>query len=205
MTGHESPKLRLLQGRSLVGPGTSTITAAPGLVFIPRAGLCACLGILLEAEITHAVPCLPLLPSSLILRDLSDSDGGFCPLLPQCVSSGQHTPSETFKIADSHPEVEDRVEPLSPTKSPLFHNKHRYQKIGVHEVSAGDGNRYNVLYLATGTGNHSLWSSPEFAFPSRAGNPREADETPIAEGSRGVFPAWHMFVKQKRAAKSQYS
>ncbi|XP_067161582.1 semaphorin-7A isoform X3 [Apteryx mantelli] len=67
----------------------------------------------------------------------------------QCVSSGQHTPSETFKIADSHPEVEDRVEPIGPTKSPLFHNKHRYQKIGVHEVSAADGRRYNVLYLAT--------------------------------------------------------
>lgn len=127
------------------------------------------------------MPCLALLPSSLILRDLLDSDGGFCPLLPQCVSSGQHTPSETFKIADSHPEVEDRVEPLSPTKSPLFHNKHRYQKIGVHEVSAGDGRRYNVLYLATGTGNHCFWSSPEFAFPSSAGNPREADETLSAE------------------------
>lgn len=124
----------------------------------------------------------------------------------QCVSSGQHTPSETFKIADSHPEVEDRVEPLSPTKSPLFHNKHRYQKIGVHEVSAADGHRYNVLYLATGTGNHSLWSSLEFAFPSRAGNPREADENPQCRAKRGaVFPAWHMFVKLKRAAKSQYS
>lgn len=98
------------------------------------------------------------------------------------------------------------MEPLSPTKSPLFHNKHRYQKIGVHEVSAADGHRYNVLYLATGTGNHSLWSSLEFAFPSRAGNPREADENPQCRAKRGaVFPAWHMFVKLKRAAKSQYS
>jgi len=104
------------------------------------------------------LPCLAPLPSSLTPGDPSDPDGGFCPLSVQCVSSGQHTPSETFKIADSHPEVEDRVEPLSPTKSPLFHNKHRYQKIGVHEVSAGDGHRYNVLYLATGTGNHSQGS-----------------------------------------------
>ncbi|XP_010186192.1 PREDICTED: semaphorin-7A [Mesitornis unicolor] len=80
----------------------------------------------------------------------------------QCVSSGQHTPSETFKIADSHPEVEDRVEPLSPTKSPLFHNKHRYQKIGVHEVSAGDGLRYNVLYLATDKGSiHKIVELPD--------------------------------------------
>jgi len=71
----------------------------------------------------------------------------------QCVPSGQHTPSETFKIADSHPEVEDRVEPLAPTRSPLFHNKHRYPKIGVHEVSASDGRQYTVLYLATGTRN----------------------------------------------------
>ncbi|XP_050759536.1 semaphorin-7A isoform X1 [Gymnogyps californianus] len=80
----------------------------------------------------------------------------------QCVSSGQHTPSETFKIADSHPEVEDRVEPLSPTKSPLFHNKHRYQKIGVHEVSVGDGRRYNVLYLATDKGSiHKIVELPD--------------------------------------------
>ncbi|XP_009680944.2 semaphorin-7A isoform X1 [Struthio camelus] len=80
----------------------------------------------------------------------------------QCVSSGQHTPSETFKIADSHPEVEDRVEPLAPTKSPLFHNKHRYQKIGVHEVSAADGRRYNVLYLATDKGSiHKVVELPD--------------------------------------------
>ncbi|NXL90464.1 SEM7A protein, partial [Alectura lathami] len=71
----------------------------------------------------------------------------------QCVPSGQHTPSETFKIADSHPEVEDRVEPLAPTRSPLFHNKHRYQKIGVHKVSASDGLQYTVLYLATDRGS----------------------------------------------------
>ncbi|NXC49401.1 SEM7A protein, partial [Penelope pileata] len=71
----------------------------------------------------------------------------------QCVPSGQHTPSETFKIADSHPEVEERVEPLAPSRSPLFHNKHRYQKIGVHEVSASDGHQYTVLYLATDKGS----------------------------------------------------
>ncbi|NXU79842.1 SEM7A protein, partial [Oreotrochilus melanogaster] len=80
----------------------------------------------------------------------------------QCVSSGQHTPSETFKIADSHPEVEDRVEPLSPTKSPLFHNKHRYQKIGVHRVAAGNGHHYNVLYLATDKGSiHKIVELPD--------------------------------------------
>lgn len=45
------------------------------------------------------------------------------------------------------------MEPLAPTRSPLFHNKHRYQKIGVHEVSASDGHQYTVLYLATGTRN----------------------------------------------------
>ncbi|RLV63367.1 hypothetical protein DV515_00018342, partial [Chloebia gouldiae] len=80
----------------------------------------------------------------------------------QCVPSGQHTPSETFKIADSHPEVEERVEPLSPSRSPLFHNKHRYQKIGVHEVAAGDGQRYNVLYLATDKGSiHKVVELPD--------------------------------------------
>ncbi|NXE42132.1 SEM7A protein, partial [Ptilorrhoa leucosticta] len=80
----------------------------------------------------------------------------------QCVPSGQHTPSETFKIADSHPEVEERVEPLGPSRSPLFHNKHRYQKIGVHEVAAGDGQRYNVLYLATDKGSiHKVVELPD--------------------------------------------
>lgn len=77
------------------------------------------------------------------------------------------------------------MEPLSPTKSPLFHNKHRYQKIGVHEVSACDGRRYNVLYLATGTENRSLGTCPQFAFPSRAGNGREAAETCSVERSEG--------------------
>lgn len=150
------------------------------------------------------MPCLAFLPSSLILRHLSDSVGGFCPLLLQCVSSGQHTPSETFKIADSHPEVEDRVEPLSPTKSPLFHNKHRYQKIGVHEVSAGDGRRYNVLYLATGTGN--CLEFPGVCFPLEGREPKGSRRDPQCRAKQGaVFPVWHMFVKQKRAAKSQYS
>ncbi|NXB53668.1 SEM7A protein, partial [Leucopsar rothschildi] len=80
----------------------------------------------------------------------------------QCAPSGQHTPSETFKIADSHPEVEERVEPLWPSRSPLFHNKHRYQKIGVHEVAAADGQRYNVLYLATDKGSiHKVVELPD--------------------------------------------
>uniref|UniRef100_U3IUK9 Semaphorin 7A (JohnMiltonHagen blood group) n=1 Tax=Anas platyrhynchos platyrhynchos TaxID=8840 RepID=U3IUK9_ANAPP len=80
----------------------------------------------------------------------------------QCVSSGQHTPSETFKIADSHPEVEDRVEPLAPSRSPLFHNKHRYQKIGVHKVSVREGQQYTVLYLATDKGSiHKVVELPE--------------------------------------------
>ncbi|NWI46294.1 SEM7A protein, partial [Picathartes gymnocephalus] len=80
----------------------------------------------------------------------------------QCVPAGQHTPSETFKIADSHPEVEERVEPLGPGRSPLFHNKHRYRKIGVHQVAAGDGRRYNVLYLATDKGSiHKVVELPD--------------------------------------------
>ncbi|NWY71015.1 SEM7A protein, partial [Erithacus rubecula] len=80
----------------------------------------------------------------------------------QCVPSGQHTPSDTFKIADSHPEVEERVEPLGPGRSPLFHNKHRYQKIGVHEVAAAGGQRYNVLYLATDKGSiHKVVELPD--------------------------------------------
>lgn len=150
-----------------------------------------------------AVPCLPLLPPSLVLGDPADSGGGFCPLLPQCVSSGQHTPSETFKIADSHPEVEDRVEPLSPTKSPLFHNKHRYQKIGVHKVSAADGRSYNVLYLATGTGDRSLRGSPGAAFPSRVGTQGKQRSPPTGRrrAKRGAaFPARRTCVKSCQIA-----
>lgn len=111
------------------------------------------------------------------------------PFCPQCVPSGQHTPSETFKIADSHPEVEERVEPLSPSRSPLFHNKHRYQKIGVHEVAAADGQRYNVLYLATGATGHT----------ARRRERRGGDRSPPGAGA--AFPAWHMLGRQAGAAK----
>lgn len=91
-------------------------------------------------------------------------------LSPQCVPSGQHTPSETFKIADSHPEVEERVESLWPSRSPLFHNKHRYQRIAVHRVAAADGRLYNVLYLATGAGD-TFWghSPPQRDIPRARG------------------------------------
>lgn len=106
-------------------------------------------------------------------------------MFPQCVSSGQHTPSETFKIADSHPEVEDRVEPLAPSRSPLFHNKHRYQKIGVHKVSVREGQQYTVLYLATGTA--SLWD-PLAASPWG----REPRELESRTPTPGIYPAgWH--------------
>ncbi|NWZ43175.1 SEM7A protein, partial [Brachypodius atriceps] len=113
-------------------------------------------------------------------------------LSPQCVPSGQHTPSETFKIADSHPEVEERVEPLSPSRSPLFHNKHRYQKIGVHQVAAADGRRYNVLYLATDKGSiHKVVELPDGVqnimeiqvFPNK-----DPIQSMILDHARGTFP-----------------
>uniref|UniRef100_A0A8C3RM96 Semaphorin 7A (John Milton Hagen blood group) n=1 Tax=Chelydra serpentina TaxID=8475 RepID=A0A8C3RM96_CHESE len=70
----------------------------------------------------------------------------------QCLWGRNHTPPETFKIADLHPEVEERVKPVAPRNSPLFHNKNRYQKIGVHSIQARDGHTYNVLYLVTDKG-----------------------------------------------------
>lgn len=52
-------------------------------------------------------------------------------------------------------------------------------------------------------GTIPLGAPQSLLFPSRAGNPGEADETPPVQSE--VFPVWHMSVKQKRAAKSQYS
>ncbi|XP_006020348.1 semaphorin-7A [Alligator sinensis] len=68
----------------------------------------------------------------------------------QC--SSERTPSETFRIADGYPEVEDKVQPINQKKAPLFHNKYHYKKIGVHEVQAVNGETYNVLYLVTDKG-----------------------------------------------------
>lgn len=70
----------------------------------------------------------------------------------QCPWDGNHTPPETFKIADLYPEVEQRVQPVAPRNSPLFHNKNCYQEIGVHRIQARDGHTYNVLYLVTDKG-----------------------------------------------------
>uniref|UniRef100_A0A8C3IJT4 Semaphorin 7A (JohnMiltonHagen blood group) n=1 Tax=Chrysemys picta bellii TaxID=8478 RepID=A0A8C3IJT4_CHRPI len=70
----------------------------------------------------------------------------------QCPWGRNHTPPETFKIADLHPEVEEKVQPVAPRNSPLFHNKNHYQKIGVHRIQARDGHTYNVLYLVTDKG-----------------------------------------------------
>uniref|UniRef100_A0A670JYT4 Semaphorin 7A (JohnMiltonHagen blood group) n=1 Tax=Podarcis muralis TaxID=64176 RepID=A0A670JYT4_PODMU len=65
----------------------------------------------------------------------------------QCLEGEQQTPHETFKVADSHPEVARRVK----QEDILFYSKHRYQQIGVHRAPAADGGTYSILYLATGT------------------------------------------------------
>ncbi|XP_074862663.1 semaphorin-7A [Carettochelys insculpta] len=69
----------------------------------------------------------------------------------QCRPDSQ-TPAEIFKIADSHPEVEDRVQPSAPRNTTLFYNKNHYRKIGVHRIRARDGHTYNVFYLVTDKG-----------------------------------------------------
>lgn len=53
-------------------------------------------------------------------------------------------------MADSHPEVAQRVEPVGPLKVPLFHSKYHYQKVAVHRTQASYGHTFHVLYLSTG-------------------------------------------------------
>lgn len=55
-------------------------------------------------------------------------------------------------MADSHPEVAQRVEPMGPLKTPLFHSKYHYQKVVVHRMHASRGETFRVLYLTTGEG-----------------------------------------------------
>ena len=55
-------------------------------------------------------------------------------------------------MADSHPEVVQRVEPVGPLKTPLFHSKYHYQKVVVHRMHASNGETFYVLYLTTGEG-----------------------------------------------------
>lgn len=68
----------------------------------------------------------------------------------QCLPNQQPIPTETFQVADSHPEVAQRVEPLGPLKTPLFHSKYHYQKVVVHRMQASHGKTFHVLYLTTG-------------------------------------------------------
>lgn len=72
--------------------------------------------------------------------------------LPQCLPKKQPIPTETFQVADSHPEVAQRVEPMGPLKTPLFHSKYHYQKVVVHRMQASNGETFHVLYLTTGDG-----------------------------------------------------
>uniref|UniRef100_A0A8D0GV17 Semaphorin 7A (JohnMiltonHagen blood group) n=1 Tax=Sphenodon punctatus TaxID=8508 RepID=A0A8D0GV17_SPHPU len=90
---------------------------------------------------------------------LKGYNGDFHTIRPgQCLQGDALTPTETFKVVDSHPEVVEKVKP----QVPLFHNKYRYQKIGVHRVQAADGHTYNVLYLTTDKGTiHKMVELPD--------------------------------------------
>lgn len=68
----------------------------------------------------------------------------------QCLPDRQPIPTETFQVADSHPEVAQRVEPTGPQKTPLFHSKSHYQKVVVHRMNSSHGETFHVLYLTTG-------------------------------------------------------
>ncbi|XP_006866630.1 PREDICTED: semaphorin-7A [Chrysochloris asiatica] len=75
----------------------------------------------------------------------------------KCLPNHQPIPTETFQVADSHPEVAQRVEPTGPRKTPLFHSKNHYQKVVVHRMQASSGETFHVLYLTTDRGTiHKL-------------------------------------------------
>nr|XP_019591556.1 PREDICTED: semaphorin-7A isoform X1 [Rhinolophus sinicus] len=70
----------------------------------------------------------------------------------KCLPDRQPIPTETFQVADSHPEVAQRVEPTGPQKTPLFHSKSHYQKVVVHRMNSSHGETFHVLYLTTDRG-----------------------------------------------------
>ncbi|XP_038436892.1 semaphorin-7A isoform X1 [Canis lupus familiaris] len=80
----------------------------------------------------------------------------------KCLPDRQPIPTETFQVADSHPEVAQRVEPMGPLKTPLFHSKYHYQKVVVHRMQASSGETFHVLYLTTDRGTiHKVVESGE--------------------------------------------
>ncbi|XP_054944089.1 semaphorin-7A isoform X2 [Physeter macrocephalus] len=80
----------------------------------------------------------------------------------KCLPDRQPIPTETFQVADSHPEVVQRVEPVGPLKTPLFHSKYHYQKVVVHRMHASSGETFHVLYLTTDKGTiHKVVESGE--------------------------------------------
>uniref|UniRef100_A0A5F9CZ55 Sema domain-containing protein n=1 Tax=Oryctolagus cuniculus TaxID=9986 RepID=A0A5F9CZ55_RABIT len=82
----------------------------------------------------------------------------------KCLPNQQPIPTETFQVADSHPEVAQRVEPIGPLKTPLFHSKYHYQKVVVHRMQASHGETFHVLYLTTDKGTiHKVVESGEGA------------------------------------------
>ncbi|XP_066198363.1 semaphorin-7A isoform X1 [Saccopteryx leptura] len=80
----------------------------------------------------------------------------------QCLPDRKPIPTETFQVADSHPEVTQRVEPVGPLKTPLFHSKYHYQKVAVHRMNTSHGETFHVLYLTTDRGTiHKVVESRE--------------------------------------------
>ncbi|XP_063099641.1 semaphorin-7A [Cavia porcellus] len=80
----------------------------------------------------------------------------------KCLPNQKPIPTETFQVADSHPEVAQRVEPMGPLKTPLFHSKYHYQKVVVHRMQARQEETFHVLYLTTDRGTiHKVVESGE--------------------------------------------
>ncbi|KAM6202439.1 semaphorin-7A [Rhynchocyon petersi] len=69
-----------------------------------------------------------------------------------CLPNKQVVPTDTFHVADGHPEVSQRVEPFGPQKTPLFHSKCQYRKLAVHRMTNSFGKVFHIFYLATDRG-----------------------------------------------------
>ncbi|XP_006888364.1 PREDICTED: semaphorin-7A isoform X2 [Elephantulus edwardii] len=83
----------------------------------------------------------------------------------QCLPNRGVVPTDTFHVADGHPEVSQRVEPFGPLKTPLFHSKCHYQKLVVHHMSDSIGTNFHVMYLTTDKGTiHKVVHSEDMKY-----------------------------------------
>ncbi|XP_042329388.1 semaphorin-7A [Sceloporus undulatus] len=78
----------------------------------------------------------------------------------QCLEGNKATPTASFSVADSYPEMSEKVK-----QHAVFYSKHFYHQIGVHQVQVADEETYSVLYLSTDRGTiHKVVLLPKGAM-----------------------------------------